>query len=149
MDSRQRTLDIDMAEWRDESLGCSKTGTLAQKTKGRQRILPTDWSATGRLIIPQVRDRWFKSSPRNQFLARWRHLTASTFYEIPEADFTLGYPAMSGEGSNNTTRGNHVGQRGAVLGHLFGKVTSRRFQRREDWKTVYSNKKAGTDCFIF
>src|SRR5678816_3116899 len=68
MDSRQRTLDFDMAKWRDESLGCSKTGTLAQKTKGRQRILPTDWSATGRLIIPHVRDRWFKSSPRNQFL---------------------------------------------------------------------------------
>ncbi|MGC2626665.1 MAG: hypothetical protein WA269_07495, partial [Candidatus Udaeobacter sp.] len=68
------------------------------------------------------------------FQSRW--LIAFTFFKIAKANFTLVYPAMSSEGSNNTTLGNHVGQSGAVLGHLFGKVTSRRFQRREDWKTV-------------
>src|SRR5436190_24151430 len=66
MDSRQGTLDINMAERRAGSLRCSETWTLAQKTKRRRWILQDDGPATARLIIPRLRDRWFKSSPRNQ-----------------------------------------------------------------------------------
>src|SRR5437870_3439545 len=69
MDSREGTLDIDMAEWGDESLRCSETWTFAQKTERRRWILQNDWLVTVRLIIPRLRDRGFKSRPRNQFLS--------------------------------------------------------------------------------
>jgi len=38
-----------------------------QTPERRQRVLPNHRPGAVRLIIPHVRDRWFKSTPRNQF----------------------------------------------------------------------------------
>jgi len=46
------------------------------------------------------------------------------------------YPTMSREESSSTTLANHVGQRDAGLGQLFGKAAGYRFQKRENWKIV-------------
>ena len=68
MDSGKGTLDTDMAKRSDVSVRCSETRTFAQKTKRWRWILQNDWPVPTGLIISRLRDRWFKSSPRNQFL---------------------------------------------------------------------------------
>src|SRR5438874_12067600 len=56
-----------------ENLNCCSNG------KARRWIFSNDWLTAVRFIIPRLRDRWFKSSPRNQFsrncgvLSRLRH----------------------------------------------------------------------------
>ena len=70
MDSGKGTLDIDMAKRSDVSVRCSETRTFAQKTKRWRWILQNDWPVPTGLIISRLRDRWFKSSPRNQFVFR-------------------------------------------------------------------------------
>jgi putative endonuclease len=71
MDPCERTLDIDMAKRRLVAFGSAKIGKTFEATKRRPRIFSSYRSAAlVRLIIPPLRrDRWFKSSPRNQFLS--------------------------------------------------------------------------------
>jgi hypothetical protein len=56
--------------------------------------------------------------------------------QIARENFTSVHTRMSREESSNTTVANHVGQRDAGLGQLFGKATGYRFQKRENWKNV-------------
>jgi hypothetical protein len=115
----------------------AKIGKPFETTKRRPRIVPPyRTSALVRLIIP-LRGGIAGSNPApaTNFSDRGA-LSRLRFSRTATASFTLAYPAMSSEGFTDTTRVIHVGRRTAVLGHLFGKVTSRRFQRRENWKTV-------------
>ena len=54
--------------WQGEEMVFSDARKLELLLKRRRWILQDDWPATARFIIPRLRDRWFKSSPRNQFL---------------------------------------------------------------------------------
>ena len=68
MDPWQGTMDCPLAKFCDDSWRCPKTGKSTQAPKRWRRVLPNHRPAlAAQLIIPQPRDRWFKSSPRNQF----------------------------------------------------------------------------------
>ena len=71
MDSRERTLDIGMAKRRVIAFGSAKIGKPFEAPERRPRIVsPFRSAAFVRVMIPpQRRDRWFKSSPRNQLSA--------------------------------------------------------------------------------
>jgi hypothetical protein len=70
MDAWKRILDIDMAKPQLVAFGSTKIGNPFETTKRRPRTISScENTALVRLIIPPPRrDRWFKSSPRNQFL---------------------------------------------------------------------------------
>src|ERR1043165_184184 len=67
MDKTSRPLAGDLAKRSNAFRRSSEIGKIIEETKGRRRVLPHHGFATSGLIIPRPRDRWFKSSPRNQF----------------------------------------------------------------------------------
>src|SRR5437660_1696486 len=106
-----------------ENLNC------AEKTKGRRWILSTNWPVALGLIIPRLRDRWFKSSPRNQFFfAGCRQLVAFTFSRIAKEDFTSACPTMSIEELISTIAAKPDGHAERDLGSWYGKAASYRFR---------------------
>ena len=60
----------------------------------------------------------------NLSLANWRQLITSTFFKMPEADFTLVWLKMWREDCNSTIVANRAGQRGVVPGAWSGKAKS-------------------------
>ena len=61
-------MEIDLDWCRDVLKRSSDAGTQAQTTKGRHGLLPNHGSASVfRFLIPLLRDRRFKSCPRNPF----------------------------------------------------------------------------------
>src|SRR5438093_13393229 len=74
MDKGPPPLDNRVVKRRDDSFGSAKTGKPFEATKRRPRTVSSCRSAAlVRLIIPpQRRDRWFKSSPRNQLFQMGR-----------------------------------------------------------------------------
>ena len=67
MDAGKGTVGAQLDQQTDESRGGAKAGELAQVAEGRDGF--GEAQSAARLIIPHVRDRGFKSSPRNQLPA--------------------------------------------------------------------------------
>ena len=73
MDTKSRSVVVGLGQQSSGAFGCAQIGEQIEAAERRSWLQATDRSeGIVRLIIPPWRDRWFKSSPRNQvFRPEW------------------------------------------------------------------------------